>query len=635
MARVTPQSSRAALAAALLATIGCALPDDASSHRCLVDDDCTAGRVCVAGVCANARPDADLTIDAPAPTIDVPAPNVDAPMASTPDAPTPAADGEVPDAGADRGEACDGCAPAASSPQIAAGDYMSCVRTADLRIVCWGAAYVQVPPRGVKVALSEHGPCVIRENGSIGCGFGDFGNRVPPAGAFTDLAIGDMLGCGVRADGRLGCWMYYDYPEPVYSIDLAPAGTYTEVAVNAPADTSLAAICALRTDRTIACWATDDEHLPPPPPGTFRHVAVATGQACGVRDDGALLCWGAVSLTDAGPFREVTVGGDRLCALTAAGDARCWERTGAALPEVTGPFTSLAAGAKHVCAVRPGGGVSCWGDNRFWQSGVPRGPFLSVDTVDHLGCAVKADHSLSCWGERGSPPLGPAPEGRFTAVQISDWYGYACAIRDNGSLACWGENPDMRPPPPGQFRKLALPCGLRTDGTVACWMNGMSDPAGTFLGLSAFGRHVCAVGTDHTITCWSGDDTSAPIPPTGAFEDVMLGDAVDSVCGLRADGSVSCTACQASGKQWVCGFPLPTTAVPRGPLTKVGFYDECMCGLNETGFLRCWSAFVSGDCPPFDAKGVKVIDFSSWCLISDRGALLCNGGATSVDLDAP
>src|SRR4051794_33632304 len=160
------QFSRAAIAAAMLLTFGCALPDDPARHQCHADEQCVSGHFCVAGLCTAERPDAAMD----APGADVPETAADATDTASPvrDAPAP------PDAAVDEGAAkCDGaCASDTLPPQIAAGSVETYLRTADRRIVCWGV-FPPAPVRGLEVAVGDRGHCAIRENGTIGCFLSD------------------------------------------------------------------------------------------------------------------------------------------------------------------------------------------------------------------------------------------------------------------------------------------------------------------------------------------------------------------------------------------------------------------------------------------------------------------------------
>ena len=66
-----------------------------------------------------------------------------------------------------------------------------------------------------------------------------------------------------------------------------PAGTFVALAAgNRNA-------CAIRTDGTLACWGEKDTRLDPPPAGTFEALAADYQYYCGIRTDGTVACWGS------------------------------------------------------------------------------------------------------------------------------------------------------------------------------------------------------------------------------------------------------------------------------------------------------------------------------------------------------
>ncbi len=52
--------------------------------------------------------------------------------------------------------------------------------------------------------------------------------------------------------------------------------------------------CALRADRTVACWGDNTNGQTDAPDGEFTTVAAAGTRSCGLRTDGTIACWGHV-----------------------------------------------------------------------------------------------------------------------------------------------------------------------------------------------------------------------------------------------------------------------------------------------------------------------------------------------------
>lgn len=656
----------------VVAAVGCALGDGAGKNRCRTDDDCTSGRICRQGICsapgagdAAATPDVAGANDAPA-SNDAPVAN-DAPGAddTTPPADTPAA----PDQGCvgmacpqprcgngarEGNEACDDgnendgdfCTRQCrwtTPPVLASGVANNCLRTGDLRLVCWGRdhesdAATARPTTAIRVAIGEFHACAIVPGGALTCwGRPEDWDTQPPAGTYQDVASAPRRSCGVLADGSLACWgSKAPFAGP-------PAGKWKRIAVGAQHD------CAIAADDRLQCWGRNDAGEATAPAGTFTQVAVGAEKSCALRGDGALVCWGAAAQVGApGPFVALAVGGRYICAVGADARLSCWSPGGGELPAPEGAFSTVSAGDLHACALRHDGRVACWGGTSAWQTGLPRGPFLSVSTFTHgypppRGCAVTAANDLVCWGE--APPA-ELPAGKFAQVQLMGTEGeYGCALRTTGALACWGTSPNGAPPA-GPFQALAFPCALRTDGGVVCW-KGEAAPPDLFSQLVSEWRTVCGLKRDKTATCWLSEPATgepAPQAPAGQFEKIAIWataiTGMTHVCGLRADGSLRCMACEQPELTRQTCAELPAAVLPAGPFADFGSVSKDLCGIKRAdGRLACVRANPDGSGyklvpPPTDEALVRL-----WgpCATDHRGALRCFGPwyHRSIDLDHP
>ena len=63
-------------------------------------------------------------------------------------------------------------------------------------------------------------------------------------------------------------------------------------------------------------------------------------------------------------------------------------------------------------------------------------------------------------------------------------------------------------------------------------------PTATQEALAAGYRHVCALGTDGTISCWGQNEYGVTDAPSGSFSAVSAGNWYS--CGLRTDGTITC-----------------------------------------------------------------------------------------------
>ena len=159
------------------------------------------------------------------------------------------------------------------------GDLNFCViRASDGAIECWheyrGVHWKSTVADGKFIALG--GACDLRTDGAIECWDDDeypspFDN--PPTGAFRAVSTNSYdVACAIRAnDNAIECW-----GKDTHSVGLtnAPAGNFIAVSVG------LNHACAIREDRTIACWGSNKEgQSTPPPDGEFVAGAPSEPQA--------------------------------------------------------------------------------------------------------------------------------------------------------------------------------------------------------------------------------------------------------------------------------------------------------------------------------------------------------------------
>lgn len=74
-----------------------------------------------------------------------------------------------------------------------------------------------------------------------------------------------------------------------------------------------------------------------PPSGTFADFDVGANNACGLRDDGSVECWGGSEYLNPPP----------------------------------GQYQQVSLGVQHGCGLLLSGEVLCWGDDQFGQATLP------------------------------------------------------------------------------------------------------------------------------------------------------------------------------------------------------------------------------------------------------------------------
>ena len=119
--------------------------------------------------------------------------------------------------------------------------------------------------------------------------------------------------------------------------------------------------CGIREDGAVDCWGFDEYGQATPPEGEFLSVSAGSRHTCGVRKDGSVVCWGwgldfsGETMPTEGEFASVSAGEFHTCAVREGGAVACWgwglDFNGETMP-TGGGFTSVSAGA---CAVREGG----------------------------------------------------------------------------------------------------------------------------------------------------------------------------------------------------------------------------------------------------------------------------------------
>ena len=175
-------------------------------------------------------------------------------------------------------------------------------------------------------------------------------------------------------------------------------------------------MCAIRADRTIACWGdTEFQGLNNYPDGEFTDLGIqfglflGIGIGCGLRTDGTVACWGGIQDSDFTGNQE----------LTNALEGQ--------------PTTRLVQGS----------GFDCHYVHSREVEG--RNPYLDM---------ANRDGTVACWvttqDEGASTGL---PYGQFTdIVYTGGGTSLVCGLKTDGTVACWTQ----------------FACNLNPDGTVAC-----------------------------------------------------------------------------------------------------------------------------------------------------------------------
>ena len=277
------------------------------------------------------------------------------------------------------------------TPQaLAAGDFHQCIilKNATLnhgRLMCWG------------------------QNSNRQLGVGDTTNKATPI-AVTASVLGHT------GDGAT--------PKTVKSV---AAGYYHT--------------CALLNDDTVKCWGqnangqigggsggTTSGTVGDPLSGTANRIAAGWFMTCAVlSSDSSVQCWGKDRFGETGggtpslgvgkTATEIAIGSGFACAILDDGSVKCWGHTGP--PALGGKTaTKIVLGYGHGCVFLTDKTVKCWGSNSYGQVG---------------GGTAGSDQVLR--GTVGDPLGGQ------TAIEIAAGSQHTCAIMESdNSVKCWGLN---------------------------------------------------------------------------------------------------------------------------------------------------------------------------------------------------
>ena len=275
---------------------------------------------------------------------------------------------------------------------------------------------------------------------------------------------------------------------------------------------------------------------------------------------------------------EIEAGWHHTCAVTTAGDAKCWgnnhdgqlgdgTEVDRAIPvDVVGLLNkvqAITAGERHTCALTTAGGVKCWGNNHDDQLGdgteidrvTPVAVVGLTDGVKAISagerhtCVLTTAGGVKCWGNNHDGQLGVGTEGdKKTPIDVAGLTSgvqaiaagrrHTCALTTAGGVKCWGNNHD------GQ-----LGDGTKIDKKTPVDVMGL---AGAVKAITAGWRHTCALTASGSVKCW------------GKNHDGQLGDG---------------TAINRSSPVDVVGLPSGVRAIAAG--------GQHACALNPQ-FVSCW-----------------------------------------------
>lgn len=472
------------------------------------------------------------------------------------------------------------------------------------------------PPRLLPVVAvstyATYGCAILAADGSLTCfGQNTVGEAVAPSGAaFKMVSTGFRVACGVLYDDdSLLCWGSNDQGQGPREY----AHTVLALACSA-----FSATCLIRLrDGSLDCFGAADSGLTSPPAtGTYKALTVGVGgQACAVRVDGRITCWGVYARMNA-------------------------------LPPLEGGFTAVSCGQRHCCGLAAAR-VKCWGENDRGQLGgfvgaVPR----CAAGAAGPSCEACALGSTALLGASQCSACVPGTHGIRDAAGVARCQGCAAGTWSTGA----GTTTSCVACSAGQFGTGAGPCTPCAPTTFSASSRASACarcPPGT---TSVEGATACAacgagggcgrwavqdvpVAASDGFACWlvaatggvacagNNGQKQASVPPNviaqARFVSVCAG--TSTACGLRADGSVVCWGTRSND--------IPNR-VPAVAFVSLFCGQYHVCGLREGGFVRCWGSMGSNEQWMAD-DGVRYVSLSLAASVSCGlrldGSIACGG----------
>ncbi|WP_232469031.1 hypothetical protein [Bdellovibrio bacteriovorus] len=463
--------------------------------------------------------------------------------------------------------------------------------------VAWDAANkVTLPVKALKVKVGTDSSCALGENGLLYCwGAGipsstnqyEFTESSTPVlfNAFgetiTDFHLGETSSCAVTLSTQVKCWGFNRYGElgngqvaDFYRSVALTVGNFTDTYQQLA--TGLFSTCALRTNKTVSCWGSNDDgqlgtgtrnNLVRPsytlPISNVTKVSGMHKHFCALTSAGDVYCWGSNMAGQIGNNATAgTPSAERV--LTPYKIPQTYPNATAGLP--TG-IKDISAGYYHTCAVNSAGGVLCWGNNTTGEAGhsntstATSYPIAvsaltsgveSIATYIQNTCAVKkkdeSTKEIYCWGTNTNGVVGAAIGNQWTptlidtisttgTIKLSVGYEGACYLL-NQEVKCWGL----------RSVNASIPLTGVADNVKTTTPTAVPELAGaTSIHLAVF--QGCATMAIGGVKCW-GIDNSGLISyasqfhtsPTNAF---ALGYGIASTVslGMNPTGSGTVHAC--------------------------------------------------------------------------------------------
>jgi len=181
-------------------------------------------------------------------------------------------------------------------------------------------------------------------------------------------------------------------------------------------------------------------------PYALTQISAGRYHTCGVRTNGAGVCWGRNDYYQAEVPASVPVGN---------------------IVRDIGNLHSVSTGTYHTCATRSSDNRGlCWGYNAYGQSLFPKYAInlpYDAETLKMISageahaCGIREAGHVFCWGWNHYKQADPVPSHAAKLIGTGDFH--SCSVSDTGEMKCWGWN---------NFGQCAIPAALGTVETGNC-----------------------------------------------------------------------------------------------------------------------------------------------------------------------
>ena len=269
----------------------------------------------------------------------------------------------------------------------------------------------------VQVDIGLGHSCAVTTETEVVC-WGDdrYGQSTPPSGAFEHVCVAAYHSCGIHADGGLvECWGH----DPG-GVNTGEKTGFPTALIATSLDCKISTTCAISAeDGSVSCWGWSGEGTMVPPEGEFESVHCEWG-CCAIDPEGEAACWQTEHAEEdffsGERWVDLGIMHDQACGVREDGEVICSrdyygspDHPMAEVPDVA--FKRISVGTYHACGITESDALECWGvtdtatHNNIEQGQVldapGEGSFVYVSSVAMNSCSVDVEGVVTCWGQYG------------------------------------------------------------------------------------------------------------------------------------------------------------------------------------------------------------------------------------------